>query len=182
MVKALPPKIRLAGPGFAGAEVFNYYQIISVLSSLYVKALDRHDEGTYAGAWDTCFTSILEQIGIAHQCWEIVQAQAGTVPVAHQNIKLIQRTQTMARRLLTLDEHLTEWVSLERWSKLLMLAEKQLRRLGHEVSRQNPLLKGQLEGMNDAYAARLGLLGEICSVALKETLSLNQNYAEPVAL
>lgn len=177
--KALPPKIRLAGPGVQGAEVFNYYQLISLISSLYVKAMDRHDEDVYAGAWDTCSVTTLEQIGIAHQCWGLVQAS--TCP-PKENILLIKRTLTVVHRLLTLDEKLTEWTALSRWTRILLLMEHEMKKLGQSIAIQNPAISEQLESMNHGYQARIALLMEMHASAMKEEQALNQNYAEPVAL
>ena len=182
MVKAAPPKVRLGGPGMTGADVYNFYQLISILSGLYVKALDRRDDGAFSGAWDTCSISILEQVGLAHSCWGRLQAQAQTSGLSPEDTVLIRRTLTVVQRFSTIDEHLTEWASLSRWTRVLLLAEKQLKTLSIRIAKQNPFLKEQIDAMRSSFDARCALLSEVCVLAVKEEQYLNQNYAEPVAL
>lgn len=182
MAKGAPPKIRLGGPGMPGAEVYNYYQLISLLSGLYVKALDRRDEETFSGAWNTCSISILEQVGMAHECWGQIQAQAAASVLQPENITLIKRTLTVVKRLSLIDDQLNEWVLLSRWARVLMHVEKQLKTLGQKIVLQNPFLKNSIDAMQTSFDARSALLNEVKTVAEKDERSLNQNYAEPVAL
>lgn len=181
MAKEAPPKIRLGGPGMPGAEVYNYYQLISILSGLYVKALDRRDEEALAGAWEACSMSILEQVGAAHSCWTRLQASAAS-GLAPENLKLIKRTLTLVHRLTTIDENLTEWTGVARWARVMLAVEKQLKKLGCDVVRQNPYLKENIDGMNSSIDGRCALLTEVRSKAIQEEQSLTQNYAEPIAL
>lgn len=182
MVKAVPPKVRLGGLGMTGADVYNFYQLISMLSGLYVKALDRRDDAAFSGAWDTCSVSILEQVGLAHSCWGKLQAQAQAAGVSPEDPALIKRTLTLVNRFSTIDEQLTEWASLSRWTKVLQQAERQLKTLSVRIAKQNPFLTEQIDTMRSSFDARCALLSEVCSLAVKDEQSLNQNYAEPVAL
>lgn len=182
MVKAAPPKVRLGGPGMIGADVYNFYQLISILSGFYVKALDRRDDDAFSGAWDTCSVSIIEQVGLAHACWGKLQTEAQAAGVRPEDTALIKRTLSIVKRFSTIDEQLTEWASLSRWTRVLLRAERQLRTLSERIAVQNPFLKEQIGAMRSAFDARCALLTEVSTLAVKEEQSLNQNYAEPVAL
>lgn len=182
MVFSKPPKVRLAPQATPGAEMYNYYQLVSLLSSLYVKSLDRGDDEDCASAWDACALSILEQIGLAHVCWDQVQAQVATGLPLPVNVAVVKRTFTIAKRMVILERHLTEWTPALRWSRMLEAMERSILKVGMRVGDHHVELKQQLQAMIPLVSARQTLLKKIQKAALEEGKHLMLHFAEPVSL
>ncbi|MCX6127007.1 MAG: hypothetical protein NTV34_19960 [Proteobacteria bacterium] len=182
MAKIVPPKVRLADASTSGAEIYNYYQLVSMLSSFYVKALDRKDEPAFASLWDDCAASILEQIGSAHNCWEKVQKEvASGIPLPiHEPI--VKRTLTLVKRFYILERQLTDWTPLGRWARVLLLVEAQMMRINTQIALNDPFLREPLAAMSHGFTLRLICLRKMEGQIIKENAALESQFAEVVVL
>ena len=182
MAKVMPPKVRLAGSGAFGAETFNFYQILTVLSGLYIHAMEHEQVEGYRVNWDHCSTSILDQIGVAYEVWGVVQRQASTGIPIPEDFPLIRRTIALAKRLIVVEDNMTQWVTAVRMSRILLLVEGRLQLILEQIVQHNPGVAATLVPTVDLVIRRMGWLKDIQVASKREMDSLNANFSEPVSL
>jgi hypothetical protein len=182
MARPLPPKVRLALPGSESPEVFNFYQIVSLLSGLYLKGSKREDVDHYRMAWEFASDSLLLQIGDAYDLWtSVLKSQKDGLPVPLDQ-GLVSRSERLARRIVAFEEHLTMWSPVSRWARILARVEGRLLFFAEQVSEHNPYISDKLAKMcKEIERRQAAMLGVYQSASHEEKL-INNSYATPVQL
>jgi hypothetical protein len=182
MVKPQPPKIRLASAGTAASEVFNFYQIITLLSGLYIKGAQRQSAQTYKLSWDEASDSLVNQVGHAYDVWMATQKTLRDGLPISENQSLISRTARLAMRIVACESHLNMWCPAMRWGRIMALIERRILRLADELADHHPYVADKLAQMGEEIRRRENSMVGIESAAAKEARDLNSQYAIPVAM
>lgn len=182
MQKPKPPKVRLAASGTPCREVFNFYQIISLLSGLYIKAAELEGVTDYRLAWDFASESLLTQVGDSYDLWQIAQkGSSDGIPIPDDEA-LIKRTERLALRIVAFEENLSMWSPVSRWGRVMGLIERKLLILAEQIAAHNPYVTEKVREMAVIINKRQESMAIIEASALREDSSLRQNFAVPVAL
>ena len=177
-----PPKVRLAGPESPAPEVFNFYQITSLLSGLYIKAADREEIDGYKKALEFGSDLLLRQIGELYDLWHLALKHAGeSIPVP-ADVDLIARLRRFANRIVAIEEQLTLWTPASRWARVLCLIEVRYERCGRQICAHNPYVAEKLAAILDQGISRRERLVMMEDSALTEERDLRGQFAIPVAL
>jgi hypothetical protein len=182
MAQLKSPKVRLAVPGSEAPEVFNFYQIISLISGLYLKGSEHEDVAQYKKSLDFCGESLLTQVGEAYDLLGLaMKSQKEGLPVPVDSL-LLARTERFAKRMIVLDENLTMWTPVSRWARVLLLLERKLLRLAKQLSAHNPYVGEKIADMCVVIKKRSDAMEDVLKSALMEEQTLNGSFAVPVAL
>lgn len=177
-----PPKVRLADPSREAGELYNFYQLISQVSGLYVMARDRRAEEEFRDAWRKATDAILEQVGLAFHCWDQVPDQYDSILNGQGPRTLLKRSISLSNRLVVIEQTLNEWTPIERLAKTMLAVEDQIRRYGEAITGCDLNLRNTMEAMASFVEIRKRLLSEIQTKVQGDKLRWNRAYAEPVAI
>ena len=177
-----PPKVRLAVAGTPAPEVFNFYQIVSLLSGLYIKVNEREDVDKYKAIWTAASDSLLGQIGDIYNLWHAAQKSAAEGIPVPEDVNLIKRSARLAIRIVAIEEGMSLWEPASRWARVICMIEVKLERLARQIAEHNPYLAESLKDlMADGFKRRSSIV-TIQDHATQEENELNNSFAIPVAL
>lgn len=182
MQKPKPPKVRLAVPGTPCREVFNFYQIISLLSGLYIKAAELEGVSDYQLAWNFASESLLLQVGDSYDLWQAAQKGSGEGVPLPEDESLVKRTERLAHRIISFEDNLSMWSPVSRWARVMSLIERKLLILAEQIAAHNPYVTEKIQEMAIVITKRHQSMAMIEASALREEKSLRNNFALPVAL
>lgn len=174
-------KIRLATPETLAAETFNFYQVVSVFSSLYFKASERSDIRENK-AWDEANNSLLTQVGEAFSILELAQVSAKEQLPLEPNPKLTARVARLALRMIKCEEHLNTWTPQARWARILLLLEMKLKGVSEQIAEYNPYVSAEIHGFIGLGAKRTAFVANLYQEAMREAESLQASFAIPQAM
>jgi hypothetical protein len=181
MVKPQPPMVRLASPGTPAAEVFNVYQIVTLLSGLYIKGAQRQSAKTSKQSWDDASDSLLGQVGDAYDIWVTAQQRVKDGLLVAENQPLITKTARLAHRVVRVESYLNFWSAAVRWGRIMALIERQLLVIVDQLAEHHPYAKAKIAVMRAEIVWRQQSMRSVETAASKEAQELNQQYAVPVA-
>ena len=174
-------KIRLATSGTIAPETFNFYQLVSVFSSLYFKAGDRADIRENKG-WDEANHSLLTQVGEAFVILELAQVSAKEHVPLQPNLELTARVARLALRMLKCEEHLNTWTPQARWTRILLMLEKKMKRVCEQIAAYNPYISAEIHEFIGLGGKRTAFVANLNEEAVREAESLQASFAIPQAM
>jgi hypothetical protein len=177
-----PPKVRLAVAGTPAPEVFNFYQIVSLLSGLYIKVNEREDVATYKAVWSSASDSLLGQIGDIYNLWHAAQKSAAEGIPLPDDQRLVDRASRFAHRLVAIEERLSIWEPASRWARVICMIETKLDRLAGQIAEHNPYVAEEIKTLMTEGFKRRSSVVMIQDQATGEEIDINSNFAIPVAL
>jgi hypothetical protein len=175
-------KLRLASSTDLTAEVFNFYQLLSVFLSLYSKAGEREDVEEYKTAWTEAIHSLLLQVGSAFRMLELAQKSAREQMPLPENSSLVARVARLAERVSLCEENLTMWIPTARWGRVLLLIEEKLEMIGNQIAEYNPYVAGDMKKLLADGAKRREHITKMADSVTREAKSLQAAFALPVAM
>ncbi len=182
MVKPQPPKVRLASAGMPASEVFNFYQIMTLLSGLYIKGAQRQNAQTFKHSWDAASDSLVNQVGDAYDVWMATQKTLKDGLPVGENKNLMTRTARLAMRLVICENHLNIWCPAMRWGRIMALIERRVMVLAEQLAEHHPYIADKLSHMREEIRRRESSMLTVEATATKESRDLNSQYAIPVAM
>ncbi|MCX6116714.1 MAG: hypothetical protein NT027_04175 [Proteobacteria bacterium] len=182
MSNSLPPVVRLADASSVGAELYNYFQLATMVSSLYVKASERRGEEDWKGAWSISCDAAINQMGLIHECWDKAGYDKSPKSSDTNASPLLLRSMTLVNRLLILERFLNEWTPIERWAIVLSKIEAQVNTFAHRLAKTETVLAEQVDKMGQLTMVRRRMLNEIAKKSVTTKQRIQKAYAVPVSL
>ncbi len=177
-----PPKIRLAVVGTPAPEVFNFYQVVSVMLSLYFKAGDRQEIKENKVAWDDATNSLLTQVGNAFTLLDYAQSSARDQIPLQPNPVLTARIGRLALRMIACEEQLNVWTPHARWARILLMLENKVKNIAQQIADYNPYVSAEMLALIELGGARRAFVAKLSEDAIRDALDLQASFALPQAI
>lgn len=177
-----PPKLRLAVADTPAPDVFNFYQIVTLLSGLYIKVNEREDIAAYREVWNAASDSLVGQIGDIYNWWHAAQKAVASGSHVPDDQKFVERSARLANRIVLIEKNLSLWEPASRWARVIYLIETKLDRLAGELAEHNPYIAEDLKALRAEGFKRRSSVVMIEDAATREEDNLNNNFAISVAL
>jgi hypothetical protein len=183
-VQALQPKVRLAKAGVRGAELYNFYQLTSLMASFYVKATECEDFAETKRQWDECSGLVVEQVGMAYEWWNHVETSRDSSLTTDDAAihRLLRRSADLTNRCLIAEKYLNEWEFAERWCSFAALMERAALNLVRKLSLRYPSMRNTSGEFESGIKRRLDIISGLEAHWAAEAFEIQNSYREPVAL
>lgn len=182
--------LNLANPSEAGATLYNSYLFLTQVFALYAEigqidadAADKSaSTATRRLAWQELADSALNDLGELYQLWE--SALSGKRPGAAMldEPALGAAVARACRRLDVLVRRLNLWVPVERWARLLALAEQRWIRLLARAGGVSPEMVAKLAPLTASARSRAGRLQGLLEQRRRAKAVIDDSFAVAMAL
>jgi hypothetical protein len=175
--------VRLLKADEPGSDLYNLYQLHSMMTSMYVKAMERGGESEFKNTWNTATDKAIEQVGCLHTLWrESYELNKNKVVDRGRCEVLYKRAQTLALRMAVLDLRLNDWVPLERTVMFMAKMEQAILGYAMRAIRKEITLQQDFAEVKLLILDRMKQLRQIATESLDRKTWINVRYAEPVSL
>lgn len=162
------PRIRLAPVGEPGAALFNAYNYLTLLSTLYAQVLKHEQRPEDQAIWRELCDQALNDLGEIYSVWEAVlkseRASKGAPP-DRDTAALGEVVARACRRAEAIMERANVWTPLLRWANLLRLAEARWQRILARIQKTSPYVGPRLVSALNSSQSRTSRLTAIVESA-----------------
>lgn len=165
--------IRLARIGEPGANLYNAYNYLTQVSTLYAQAVQGESRGGDQRAWQELCDEALSDLGDVFHVWEIALKDGRSGKAQLDDARLGAVIVRDCQRAAKLMDHVGVWTPRARTAGLLRHCERQWRRILTEVSALDPVLAPRLEGAIRTSHARSSRLTGMIEKGAKESVRID---------
>jgi|GEM_PF-4673504 len=174
--------VRLASPGSNGSNLYNAYQVLAQIGSLYVKAQSGERNQAIAAIWTTLSDSALTDLGVLVNAW---QAQTRTKNAAMARLDepaITARIVRLCRRIEVIEARCSLWTTTATYIRILLLCEKHMQRILRQFVELAPEAEILFSGVIDSGNRRMEKLRQAFEVVRQAMRQLDDHYNPPVEL
>jgi hypothetical protein len=182
-----PDPLNLANPAEAGATLYNSYLFLTQTFALYAEIAKIDVDGGSAAAsrrqaWLDLADSAVNDLGDLYQLWEAALTAGKNGSVVLDEPAFGKTVARACKRLDVLVRRLNLWVPIERWARLLAMAEQRWIRLLERAGKLAPDMAPKLAPLTASARLRASRLSGLLEQRRKSGAVIDETFRVAMSL